>query len=144
MPNAKPIQYWQRLRVTEIGKTFVQTVIDLKEILVPDGIDQPEDGFRIRSHDLYGPLPDILIKDTGDRYPVIEKIQRETAKLCAMVRVRDDLAAIFPGCDFLLPMQMETAAAVGLRFNGNTVLAEDRTNWEAYHKLVEEAVRRIL
>jgi len=54
--------------------TFVQVAIDLKEILVLDGIDQLSDppGFRIRSHDRYGPLSDILIKDTGDRYPVLD------------------------------------------------------------------------
>ena len=94
-----------KLRVPEVEKAFLQVAIDLKEILVLDGIDQLADppGFRIRSHDLYGSLPDILIEDTGDRYPVLDKLEREAAKLTAMVRVRNDLAGMFPGCEFLLP-----------------------------------------
>jgi hypothetical protein len=135
-----------RLRNPEIEKTFIQVTIDPKRILALDGIDQLDDlpGFRIRSHDLFGPLPEILIKDTGDRYPVLDTIVREAAKLWAIVRVRDDLAAIFPGCKFLLPTKTDEGSLVGLRFAGRTVFAEHRNCWEAYHKLVEEAVRRIL
>jgi hypothetical protein len=50
-----------RLRISKIEKVFTQFAMDWKEILVLDGIDKLEDpiGFRIRSHDLYGPLPDI-------------------------------------------------------------------------------------
>lgn len=89
-----------KLRTPEIEKAFVQVTIDLKRILVLDGIDQREQppGFRIRSHDLYGPLPEIIIEETRDRYQVLDDIQRETAKLCAMIRVRDDLVAMFPSC----------------------------------------------
>lgn len=107
-----------KLSVPEVEKTFVQVAIDLKEILVLDGIDILPDlpGFRIRSHDLYGPLPDILIHDTGDRYPVLDRIANEAAKLIAMVRVRNDLAGIFRGCKFLLPTSTGERALVGLRF----------------------------
>jgi len=128
----------------EIERTFDLVVTDLHKILIFDGIDHLEAGFRIRSHDLYGPLPEILIADTGDRLSVLDQIQCETAKLCAIVRVRDDLAAMFPGCEFFLPMKIDTGSVVGLRFDGRTVLAEDRTNWEAYHQLMEEAVKRLL
>ncbi len=58
--------------------------------------------------------------------------------------VRGDLAGIFPGCEFLLPTRTDTGYVVGLRFGGRMVLAEDKTHWEAYHRLAEEAVRRIL
>lgn len=133
-------------RLIEIEKAFVQAIIDLKEIVVLDGIDQLTDspGFLIRTHDLYGPLPDILIKETGDRYPVLERIQNEAAKLTAMVRVRNDLAGMFRGCKFLLPTSTGEGALVGMRFRGRTVLAEARNYWEAYHKLVREAVSAIL
>jgi hypothetical protein len=135
-----------RLRNQEIEKAFVQVAIDLKEILVLDGIDQLPDppGFRIRSHDLYGPLPDTLIHDTGDRYPVLDRIQNEAAKLIAMVRVRQELAGIFRGCAFLLPTSTGEGALVGLRSRGRTILAEDKSHWEAYHGLVKKAVSAIL
>ena len=52
-----PVRDYTRLRAFEIEKIFVQAVIDLKQILVLDGIDQVGDdpGFRLRAHDLYGP-----------------------------------------------------------------------------------------
>jgi hypothetical protein len=98
-------EHFVRLRIAEIEKVFVQVAIDLKEILVLDGIDQLSDprGFHIRSHDLYGPLPDIQITDTADRYPVFEAIEREAAKLIAILRARKNLAEMFPGCELLLP-----------------------------------------
>jgi hypothetical protein len=100
--------------------------MDWKEILVLDGIDKLEDpiGFRIRSHDLYGPLPDIVIEDTCDRYPVLGSITFETAKLIAIVRNRHDLRGIFRGCVFLLPTSTDKGSLVGIRFRGKTVLAE--------------------
>ena len=55
--QAPPVRDYTRLRAFEIEKIFVQAVIDLKQILVLDGIDQVGDdpGFRLRAHDLYGP-----------------------------------------------------------------------------------------
>jgi hypothetical protein len=135
-----------RLHVHEVEKTFVQVAIDLKQILVLDGIDQLADPprFRIRSHDLYGPLPDIIVEDTGDRYPVLEGIEREAAKLTAMVRVRKELSSMFPGCEFLLPIKTDKGVLVGLRLDGRTVLAEDKSYWEAYHKLHRKAVMALI
>jgi hypothetical protein len=65
-----------RLRISEVGKVFVQVIIELKEILVFDGIDQLEDppGFCIRKHDLNGSFPATVMQDTCDRYPVLERI----------------------------------------------------------------------
>jgi hypothetical protein len=110
------------------------------------GIDHlsPPPTFRIRSHDLYGPLPDILIHDTGDRHPVLDRIQNEAAKLIAMVRVRQERVGMFRRCKFLLPTKTGEGALVGLRFRRRTVLAEGKSHWEAYHRLVREAVRIIL
>ena len=75
---------------------FVKVAINLKEMLVLDGIDRLPNapGFHIRSHDLSGPLPDILIKDTGDRYSILDRIENETARLIAVVRVRQELAGM--------------------------------------------------
>jgi hypothetical protein len=117
----------------EAEKTFVQVVLDLKEILVLDCIDQfaAPPRFRIRSHDLHGVLPDAIVKDTEDRLQFLDTVSREAAKLYAMARVRTDLAGMFPGCEFLLPTKTEKGSLVGLRFAGRTVLADDRSNWEA-------------
>ena len=133
-----------RLNLPEIEKTFVQVAIDLKEILVLDGIDQLFDtpGFRIRSNDLFGPLPEILVRETGDHLSVIDKIQNETAKLIAIVRIRQDLATMCLGCEFLLPTKTDQGYLVGIRFRGKTVLAEEKSHWEAYHKLLRKAVER--
>jgi len=53
MPQAQPPEIFLRLRMREVEKVFVQVAIDLKEILVLDGMDQAADppGIRIRSHD---------------------------------------------------------------------------------------------
>jgi hypothetical protein len=137
---------WLQLRLLEIEKVFVQVAIDLKEILVLDGIDQLSDPsrFRIRSNDLFGPLPEIIIQGTGDRDPVLDKIQNEAAKLIAIVRVRKDLAGMYPECEFLLPTSIEEGAPIGMWFGGKTILAEEKNHWEAYHKLVREAVSKLL
>src|SRR5262245_63414908 len=82
------------LRVHEVEKAFVQVAIDLHVIIVLDGIDQLESprGFRIRSHDLHGPLPDIVVYDNGDRYRLLDQIGREAAKLYAISRNRERLS----------------------------------------------------
>ncbi len=85
-----------------------------------------------------------MIADTGDRYPVLDHVQRETAKLCAIIRVRDDLAAIFPGCKFLLPTRTDEGSVVGIRFNGRTALIEDKNYCEAYHKLFENTISEFI
>jgi len=77
-----------------------------------------------------------MIRDTGDRYPVFDRIRIEAAKLTAMVRVRKQLSEMFRGCRFLLPTSTGEDALVGLRFRSRTVLAEDKSHWEAYHRLV--------
>jgi hypothetical protein len=109
MPQGQSSGNYLKLRPREVEKVFVQAVFDLKEILVLDGIDQLTNppGFRIRSHDLYDPLPDFQVEDTGDRYPVLENIGRETAKLIAMVRVRKDLLKCFEDTNFCCRPQRE-------------------------------------
>ncbi len=89
-------------------------------------------------------LHEILVLDSRDRYPVLDRIENEAAKLVAMVRVRKELAGMFRGCEFLLPTRTDEGALVGMRFRARTVLAEERSHWEAYHKLVRKAVKRIL
>ena len=62
----------QPLRPEKIEKEFVQVAIDLKDVIVLDGVELlPANRFLIRSHDLYGPLPAIKIKDNSDRLKVV-------------------------------------------------------------------------
>jgi hypothetical protein len=64
----------------EVEKAFVQVAIDLKVVIVVDGIDTLSDpaGFRISYHDSYGPLPEIMIADTREGYAV-----RTLSKVCS-------------------------------------------------------------
>jgi hypothetical protein len=144
--QASQADNYLRLRDTEIEKAFTQVAIDLKMFIVFDGLDRLENpiGFGIHSHDPFGPLPDIVIEDTGDRYPVLDRIALEAAKLSAIVRDRQDLRGIFPACIFLLPTSTVEGALAGIRFRGRTVLAEAPSHWEAYHKLIRKAVRELL
>ena len=45
--------------------------------------DPEPPGFRVRSHDLLGPLPEIVAHDSGDRTEILVEISREAAKLNA-------------------------------------------------------------
>jgi hypothetical protein len=129
-----------------IRQTFSNVVAGRRKNLILDDIDLLPNipGFRIRSHDPYGPLPEILIKDTGESEPVLNSIKREAARLCAVVWIREDIATLFPGCRFLLPTKTDDGRLVGIRFAGITIFAEHKYYWEAYHRLLAEAVDRIL
>jgi len=135
-----------RLRPLKIEEEFFKVILDLRQVVVLDGVDMFDDppAFRIRSHDLYGLLPAIDIRDSEDRWPVLDSIQMETARLCAVVQIRDNLAGIFPGCKFLPPTKTDNGVLVGLRFAGRIMLTEGQSYCETYHKLTRKAVRRIL
>ena len=95
MINARP-----RSSVAPSGlneKEFVQVTIDLKDVIVLDGVDPLHDqqSYRIRSHDLYGPLPAIEIEDTGDRLKVVDDVHNEAAKLSAIHGLRKELLEMF-------------------------------------------------
>ena len=134
------------LHLETIRQTFSNVVAGRRKNLILDCIDplRHMPGFRIHSHDPYGPLPEILLKDTGERGPVLNALKREAAKLCAIVWIRDDIATLFPGCRFLLPTKTDEGALVGIRFAGITVFAEHKNCWEAYHRLLADAVEKIL
>jgi hypothetical protein len=84
------------------------------------------------------------IKDSGDRYSVMDSVEREAAKPFAIACKRDGVAEMFPNCVFLPPTKMDTGVVVGLIFGERTVLAEHRKFCEAYHRLVQNVVRLIL
>ncbi len=138
MPEVTRNRYCRRLQIPEIEKAFAQVVVDFKEILVLDRIDfyDKPPAFRIHCHDLHGPLPVTRIEDTGDRYPVLDHIIGETAKLIAAARVRREIADLFPtGAEFMLPTSTDNGSLVGIRWESRTYLAEGTTLLEAYHEL---------
>ena len=69
---------------------------------------------------MHGPLESV-IKDTGDRYPALDAIEREAAKLIATVRVRNDLAEMSIGSEFLMPTRKHDASWLGLDPRGTRV-----------------------
>ncbi len=131
-----------KLRLPDVEKAFTQVVIDLKEILVLDGIDVLDalPGFRIRCHDLYGPLPEAVIEDAGDRYASLDCVIREAARRVAMARIRQQLVAALPMSEFLLPTLTGNGGLVGIRTKDKTLLAEGPTFSAAYDELWRMAV----
>jgi hypothetical protein len=146
MSETRQLKQSMRFRIPEIEKTFVQVAIDVHVVIVLDAIIPVPDlpGFLIQSHDLHGPLPDVRIEDNENRLTVLDSVAAEAAKLTAVAKVRDDLAAIFPGCIFLPHTLLDAGVLVGLSFNGRTILAEAPSFWEAYHRLIRRCVRQLL
>jgi hypothetical protein len=128
-------QHW--VNKAELENLFVGIATALRVALVLDGIDElPEScGYRIRSHDLYGPLPDIEIEYNGDREQVLDWVSLETARLGAIVRLRCDLATQVNDCEFIIPTSLGKLTVVGIRIGGRTILAKGRNPFQAYQKL---------
>jgi len=104
--------------------------------------DPEPPGFRIRSHDFHGPLPEIVVHDTGDSLAILDDISREAAKVNAIARHREELAAAYPGCRFLPHKILDSGVVVGMQVEGRTILAEAPTFWQAYGKLRRRGLRR--
>src|SRR5438876_11442044 len=104
------------LSASEIEKEFLLAAVHLKQIVVLDEIERVAEppGFRIRSHDLHGPLPEIVVSDKGDRLAILDDVSREAAKLNAVARHREELAAMYPACRFLPHKILDSAVVVGM------------------------------
>ena len=106
---------YQVLRPGSIEKVFTDCVMDLRRIAVLDGIDILPNGFRIHCHDLHGPLPEIVIKNSGDAFQDKDRLGKEVCKLLAIVRLRDEMVRLLPGSELLPPTRMDDRAVVGLQ-----------------------------
>jgi len=124
-----------RLPVSVIEKTFVQKVFDLKRIVVLDDVDIDGTGFSIRCHDLHGPLPEIAIENSGDRFRDKDRLGNEVCKMIAIVRLRDEMVRFLPGSTLLPPTSMDGKAIVGLQAKPRTWIAEGESYLAAYHEL---------
>ena len=105
--------------------------------------DPEPPGFRIVSHDLHRPLPEIVVRDTGDRMAILDEISREAATLNAIARHREELAAMYPSCRFLPHKILDSGVVVGMQVERRTLLAEAPTFWQAYGKLRRSALRKM-
>jgi hypothetical protein len=116
--------------------------MDLHELIVLDSIDILPDrtGFRVRSHDLHGPLPEIRITDSGDTFADKDRLSMEACRLVAVVRLRDQMVRFLPGCRLLPPTSMGGQAIAGLKVGPRTWLAEGEDSLAAYHGLYEKVM----
>ena len=140
-----PPRLWVRhlaLHPATAEKTFTDAVMDLKEVIVLDGIDILPDksGFRVRSHDLHGPLPEIVIEDSGDIFQDKDRLGREGCKLVAIVGLRDQMTRWLHGGKFLPPTTVGDHAAVGFKVGPRTWLAAGQDFLVAYHELHKQVV----
>ncbi len=116
-----------RLNRREFERQFSLPAVELKEIIALDAIDllPEQSSIRVRSHDLHGPLPEILIQvEAADRLGTLDRLGREAAKLWAISRLRRGLEEAFSGSTFLPPTTLDGKCVAGLQWHGRTVLAE--------------------
>jgi len=85
---------WFHLNRREFERQFTLPAVELKEIIALDGLEllPEESSVRICSHDLHGPLPEIIVDlDITDRLGAFNRLGSEAVKLCAIVRLRREL-----------------------------------------------------
>jgi hypothetical protein len=86
--------------MTEIAKAFVQTTLDLETRIFLDGIDPALQGFRIRCHDRYGILPEVMVPEEEDSCTTLQNVRSSACKLAAIARIRDEIARTRPNVNF--------------------------------------------
>ncbi len=109
--------------------------VELNEVqIAPDG-----KGCSIRSHDSYGRMPDIQIPFSGDKKSSLDRISVSIARLGMIGRFRRELAELYCGCSFLLPISRRKGTLVGFRTGDKTVLAKGPDLCRAYQELKKTA-----
>ena len=132
----------ETIHVEEIVKAFSQAVVDLHCVIVIDGIDlvPSGNGYRIRSHDLHGPLPELIICEAETRMEVLDRVQNRACWLYAITSIRKDLKRYLPGCKLLPGTTIEGKAVVGLKAGPLTFLEEGEDFLAAYHELYKRVI----
>jgi hypothetical protein len=130
------------LHPATIEKTFTDCLMDLKEVIVLACIDilPGNSGFRVRSNDLHGPLPEIAVKDSGDTFQDKDRLGREACKLAAIVRLRAQMARWLAGGKCLPPTTISGNATVGFQSGRKTLMDEGEDLLSAYRSLHEQVV----
>ncbi len=138
---------WFHLNRLEFERQFALPAVELKEIVALDGIDllPEESSIKVLSHDLRGPLPEIIVQvDAGDRPGALDRLGRKAVKLCTISLLRRELEEAFSGASFLPPTTLNGKCVAGLQWQGRTVLAEAEDFVRAYHRLWRRTARRFL
>ena len=130
---SQPVQ--ELLSEAEVEALFVGVTTALCVTIILDGVDRLPEGYRIRSHDSYGPLPDIEIESTHNIEQVLDQICLSTARLGATVRFRCELATQAHDCQFIIPTSTGKVTMVGICTGGRTVRAKGWNACLAYQKL---------
>jgi hypothetical protein len=123
------------LSEAEVEALFVGVTTALCVTIILDGVDRLPEGYRIRSHDFYGPLPDIEIDSTHNIEQVLDRICLSTAMLGATVQFRCKLATQAHDCQFIVPTSTGKITVVGIYTGGRTVRAKGVNACQAYQKL---------
>ena len=131
---------YQVLRPGSIEKVFTDCVMDLGRIVVLDSIDILPDGFRVSCHDLYGQLPEIVVKNSGDTLRDTARLGCEVCKRLAIVKLRDEMARWMPGSNLLRPTRVDGKVVVGLLARPRTWIIDGASFLEAYHELHSQVV----
>jgi|WetSurMetagenome_2_1015567.scaffolds.fasta_scaffold21321_6 hypothetical protein len=123
------------LSEAEVEALFVGVTSALCIPIGFDGVDRLPEGFRIRSHDSYSPLPYIEIENDHNIERVLDQISLSVARLAATVQFRRKLATQAYDCKFIVPSLTGKATVVGICMEGRTVRARGRNACLAYQKL---------
>ena len=123
------------LSEAEVEALFVRVTTALCVTITLDGVDRLPEGYRIRSHDSYSPLPDIEIESTHNIEQVLDRISLSAARLGATVRFRCELATQAHDCKFIVPTSTGKVTVVGICTEGRTVRAKGWNACLAYQKL---------
>ena len=123
------------LSEAEVEALFVGVTSSLCIPIGLDGVDRLPEGYRIRSHDSYSPLPDIKIEGNHNIEQALDRISLSIARLAATVRFRRELATQVHDCKFIVPTSTGTITMVGICTGGRTVRARGGTACLAYQKL---------
>jgi hypothetical protein len=132
----------RHLYLAEVAKTFDQVAIDVNEIIVLNDAEHSpgHTGFRIRTRDAHGPLPEIVVPAEADRGKTQCNVDREACKLVAVSRIRSNLMDFLPGSHFLPPATFDGRAVVGMRVGERTFQAEGSSFLEAYYMLKRQTL----
>ena len=134
--GAGPTQVMQSLSFPAVEDVFMRIAVDVQSLISLDGIDElpRQNGFRIRIHDSYGPLPDVRVQDSEDGSPLLEQIETEAAKRYVVARIRQNILQKCPEGRFLSPICTDKVY-VGINLGGDPVIASGRDFLDAYDKL---------
>jgi hypothetical protein len=130
----------------QVKEAFLRAALDLRRILVLDGIDDLNDPpcYVIHSHDLHGPLPDLVVCKSGCHPGISDWVRNGICWLSVLSGIRDEMADSLPRSEFLPPAITERGAVVGVKVGSSTFILEDKDFLTAYYRLNERAVTNTL